>query len=71
MSFEVLSTISWNVLGTFEDENETREAVSESLTQGGAEAQHLLLTVLNDDAEVVQELTGQDLASWAGIHAHA
>ncbi len=70
MAFEVLSTLSWNVLGTFEDADHAREAIQSSLSEGGAEPEHLLVTEVVDGT-TVREFTGVDLVSWAGAHAHA
>jgi hypothetical protein len=71
MAFEVLSTQSWNVLGTFAVEEEARQAVRSSLSEGGAEPEHLLVSEVEDGGTVVREFSGSELAEWSGQHVPA
>ena len=71
MTFEVVSTHSWNVLGTFEDESSAREAVDSSLSNGGAQAHDLIVYVSDEHGHQVAELSDQELAEWAHDHAHS
>ena len=57
MSYEVVSTLSWNVLDVFEQEGAAREAVLSSLTDGGASPDDLLLTIFDDQGHVEGRLT--------------
>jgi hypothetical protein len=70
MAYELISTLSMNVLGTFEEPSEAQKAVATSLTDGGAASHELLLNVLDDSGEVVEELHDAELAAWAGVQSH-
>lgn len=70
MSYEVVSALSWNVLGTFEDEAAAQAAVVSSIDEGGADLHDLVVYVSNDDGSAVDELADDKLATWAGM-AHA
>ena len=69
MTYEVVSTRSWNVLGTFEDEGIAREAVSSSLGDG-ASMHDLVVYVSDDEGHQVAEWSDQELAEWAGHPVH-
>jgi hypothetical protein len=66
MTYEILSTRSWNVLGTFDDENVAREAVAKSVTERGASIGDLVVYVSDDDGHPVDELGDDHLSAWAG-----
>lgn len=73
MVYEIVSTQSWNVLGTFDDEALAREAVHLSVAERGARVGELVVYV-SDERGRVGELSDGDLASWAGVdtsHVHA
>ena len=71
MTYEIVSTESWNVLGTFDDEAVAREATRVSLTDGGASVGDLVVYVSPEHGRA-WELSGGALASWVGIDpAHA
>jgi hypothetical protein len=65
MTFEVVSTRSWNVLGTFEDEDTARAAVSASLSQETVRPDDLVVYVSEGDRHL-DELTADKLIAWAG-----
>lgn len=67
MTFEVVSTRSWNVLATFEDESVAREAVHASVAERGADVHDLLVCVSDDEGHPVGELSDEPLAEWAGL----
>jgi hypothetical protein len=73
MTFELVSTQSWNVLGTFEDESVARDAVHLSVERGAAV--HDLVVYVTDDVGHAQgEYSDVELAAWADIrtrHASA
>jgi hypothetical protein len=69
MLFEVVSTRSWSVLGTFEDEEVAREAVRASVAQRGTTMHDLVVYVSDDDGQPSYELEDNELAGWAGIAA--
>jgi hypothetical protein len=71
MAYELVSTLSWNVLGTFDEATKAQEAVSASLTDGGASPHDLLVNVLDESGNVVEEIHDADLAAWAGVQTHA
>jgi hypothetical protein len=66
MTFEIVSTQSWNVLGTFEDEQAAQAAVSSSLREGGATVEDLVVYVTDDAGEMVLEYHDGHLGHWAG-----
>jgi len=63
MAYEVVSTASWNVLGTFEDESIARAAV----VSLGVDPHDVVVYVSDDAGEPVDELADAELARWAGI----
>jgi hypothetical protein len=67
MTYELVSTISWNVLGTFEDEATTRTAVDSVLAQPGSSMHDLVLYISDDTGATIEELSDHQLAEWAGI----
>lgn len=67
MTFEVVSTRSWNVLGTFEDEASMREAVLSSFVSGGAEPDELVVYASSDYGDPQGEVTGLELAELVGF----
>ena len=69
MVFEVISTQSLNVLGTFEDESVAREAVQTSVARLGAGLGDLVVFVSDDDGRHVAEYGDSELATWARIGA--
>ena len=71
MAYELVSTLSWNVLGTFGEAAEAQEAVAAGLTEGGAGAHDLLVNVLDESGNVVEEIHDAELAAWAGVQTHA
>jgi hypothetical protein len=66
MTYEIVSTESWNVLGTFDDETAAREATWVSLADRGASVGNLVVYVSPEHGPV-RELSGHALAKWAGI----
>ena len=66
MLYEIVSTQSWNVLGTFDDESVARKAIQLSVTARGASVGDLVV-YLSDESGRVGELTDGGLASWADI----
>ncbi len=67
MTYEIVSTQSWNVLGTFDDEEAAREAVCEALTEGGATTRDLVVYASDSGGRPVAEYADGTLAGWAGI----
>lgn len=65
MTYEVVSTQSWNVLGTFEDEDIARAAVAASLADRGAGIHDLVVYVSDDAGHQIDELGDEQLAGWA------
>jgi hypothetical protein len=66
MVYEIVSTQSWNVLGTFDDEAVAREAIHLSVAERGASVADLVVYI-SDESGRVAELSDRELASWAGI----
>jgi hypothetical protein len=71
MTFELLSTVSWNIIGTFDEVDTAREAVRVAVDGMGIDIHELELLVSDDDGERVEELSDADLARWAGMPAVA
>jgi hypothetical protein len=67
MVFEIVSTQSWNVLGTFDDEAVAREAVRVSVAERGAGLDDLVVYISDDAGAPRDELGADVLAVWAGI----
>ncbi len=67
VSYEVVSALSWNVLGTFEDEAAAQAAVVSSIDDGNATPHDLVVYVSNDDGSPANELADGELAAWAGL----
>ncbi len=67
MIFEVVSTTSWSVLGTFEDADTTREAVRSALEQSGSNVREIVVYVSDEAGESVEEIGDHGLVEWAGI----
>lgn len=55
MTYTVISTQSFAVLGDFEDEMTAQEAVYESLSSGEAGPGDIMVMVYDDDGKVVQD----------------
>ena len=66
MVYEIVSTQSWNVLGTFDDEAVAREAIHVSVAERGATVADLVVYI-SDETGRVGELSNSELASWAGV----
>jgi hypothetical protein len=64
MTFEIVSTHSWNVLGTFDDELTAQQAVISSLREGGAGPEDLVVYVSDEAGEPVAEFSEDDLTQW-------
>lgn len=65
MTFEVVSTVSWNVLGTFDDEATARDAVKVALAQPGSSIHDVVVYVSDETGDTVEELSDDQLARWA------
>lgn len=70
MTFEIVSTRSWNVLGTYEDEDVARQAML-SVARQGADVHEFVVYVSDDAGNAVDELENDQLANWAGLGAAA
>ena len=66
MVYEIVSTQSWNVLGTFDDEAVAREAIHLSVAERGATVADLVVYI-SDETSRVAELSDSELTSWTGI----
>jgi hypothetical protein len=65
MLFEVVSTVTWNVLGTFSDEDEAREAVRSLLSdQECLDAHDLVVYASDDSGGPVAEFVNAELVDW-------
>jgi hypothetical protein len=64
MVFEVVSTVTWNVLGTFGDEAEAREAVRSLLSEDGSDAHDLVVYGSDDSGDPVAEFANAELVDW-------
>lgn len=64
MTFEVVTTQSWNVLGTFEDESVAREAIRVA-TEQGSQPDDLVVYVSDACGQPISEIGGKELAEWA------
>ena len=57
MTYSVLSTHSFAVLGDFDDADEARAAVYQSVTDGGADLGDVMVMVFDDDGHGRRNLT--------------
>jgi hypothetical protein len=71
MTYEVVSTRSWNVLGTFDQEDAARAAVASSMADHGAGIHDLVVYVSDDSGHPVGEYGEEQLVSWADVGHHA
>jgi hypothetical protein len=68
MTFEVVSTSSWNVLGTFEDEDDARRAVASLVSESDRDIHDLIVYRSTDDGQPDGELDeAHGLSVWAGL----
>jgi len=66
MLFEVVSTVTWNVLGTFRDEAEAREAVRGLLSEDGSDAHDLVVYASDGSGDLAAEFANAELVDWVG-----
>jgi len=64
MTFSVISTQSFAVLGDFDDAASAQAAVRASLDEGRAKPTDLLVFVYDDDGSISAEVGADDLAAW-------
>lgn len=64
MNYELVSTRSWNVLGTFDDEHSAQSAVADCMTHG-ASLYDVVVYVCDEHGNHSHELAERDLAEWA------
>lgn len=70
MTFEIVSAESWNVLGTYEDEDRARQAMASTARQG-ADLHEFIVYISNEAEDTVAELEDHRLADWLGSLAPA
>jgi len=71
MTYSVMSTRSFAVLGDFDTEDAARAAVQQSLSAGGADLGDVMVMVFDDSGVPVADFESAALARWAGIEAVA